>query len=300
VSGPIPVIQADVFTERPFAGNPAAAVLDAGGLDTGDMQRIAAEMLVPGTAFVSPSSQAGADWRLRAFTPRREVAYSGHTTLGATHALLESGRIAGARVAFDTPSGAVRVEIERADGRAPLMWLEPPLPACTLFEDGTVEILDALGLARASVGTWARPATTPDGDLLLPVRDLATLRALEPDMHRLGALRAAQHARGVCVISRETVDAGSGSHCRFFAPHYGLPEDIVTGSVHSAIGVWLVEAGALAATDGRVLFVAEQGDGLGRPGRLQVEITVGGGRPIRARVGGRAVTVLSGSLRGGA
>jgi trans-2,3-dihydro-3-hydroxyanthranilate isomerase len=298
VSGAIPIIQADVFTERPFAGNPAVAVLDADRLDPADMQRIAAEMLVPGTAFVSVSSQAGADWRLRAFTPRREVAYSGHTILCGTHALLESGRAVGARVTFDTPSGPVRVDVERADGRPPLMWLEPPLPACTLFEGGTVEILDALGLARAGVGAWARPATTPDGDLLVPARDLATLRALEPDMRRLGALRATQHARGVCVVSRETMDAGSGSHCRFFAPHYGLPEDIVTGSVHSAIGVWLLEAGVLRAADGRALFVAEQGDGLGRPGRLQVEVTAAGGRAIRARVGGRAVTVLSGSLRG--
>src|SRR6266850_7191354 len=89
--------------------------------------------------------------------------------------------------------------------------------------------------------------------------------------------RSPQHARGVCVVSRETVDPGSGSHCRFFAPHYGIPEDIVTGSVHSSLGVWLLEAGALPAADGRLVFIAEQGDGLGRPGRLQVELTVKAG-----------------------
>lgn len=299
MSAPIPIVQADIFTERPFAGNPAAAVLDAGGLDEAAMQRIASEMLVPGTAFVSASTQAGVDWRLRAFTPRREVAYSGHTTLCGTHALIESGRLPGDRVTFDTPSGLVRVDVERAGGRA-LMWLEPALPACRLFEGDTVEILDALGLSRAALGGWARPAVTPDQDLLLPVRDLATLRAIEPDMRRLAALRTAQHARGVCVVSRETVDPGSGSHCRFFAPHYGVAEDIVTGSVHSALGVWLLEAGALPAADGRVVFTAEQGDGLGRPGRLQVALTVEGGRAARVRVGGRAVTVLSGSLRSGA
>lgn len=299
MSAPIPIVQADIFTERPFAGNPAAAVLDAGGLDEAAMQRIASEMLVPGTAFVSASTQAGVDWRLRAFTPRREVAYSGHTTLCGTHALIESGRLPGDRVTFDTPSGLVRVDVERAGGRV-LMWLEPALPACRLFEGDTVEILDALGLSRAALGGWARPAVTPDQDLLLPVRDLATLRAIEPDMRRLAALRTAQHARGVCVASRETVDPGSGSHCRFFAPHYGVAEDIVTGSVHSALGVWLLEAGALPAADGRVVFTAEQGDGLGRPGRLQVALTVEGGRAARVRVGGRAVTVLSGSLRSGA
>ncbi len=299
MSAPIPIVQADIFTERPFAGNPAAAVLDAGGLDEAAMQRIASEMLVPGTAFVSASTQAGVDWRLRAFTPRREVAYSGHTTLCGTHALIESGRLPGDRVTFDTPSGLVRVDVERAGGRV-LMWLEPALPACRLFEGDTVEILDALGLSRAALGGWARPAVTPDQDLLLPARDLATLRAIEPDMRRLAALRTAQHARGVCVVSRETVDPGSGSHCRFFAPHYGVAEDIVTGSVHSALGVWLLEAGALPAADGRVVFTAEQGDGLGRPGRLQVALTVAGGRAARVRVGGRAVTVLSGSLRSGA
>lgn len=298
MSGPIPIIQADVFTERPFAGNPAAAVLDADGLDAPAMQRIAAEMLVPGTAFVSAATQPGVDWRLRMFTPKREVAYSGHTALCGTHALIESGRLPGERVTYDTPAGLLRVDLERGDGRA-LMWLEPPLPACKLFEGDTAEILEVLGLARTGVGGWARPAVTPDGDLLLPLRDLAALRALEPDMRRLAALRTTQHARGVCVVSRETVEPGSGSHCRFFAPHYGLPEDIVTGSVHGALGVWLLEAGALPAADGRAVFTAEQGDGLGRPGRLQVEVTVAGGRAVTARVGGRAVTVLSGSVRSG-
>jgi PhzF family phenazine biosynthesis protein len=299
MSGPIAVIQADIFTARPFAGNPAAAVLDADRLDTPAMQRIAAEMLVPGTAFVAAPTRAGADWRLRMFTPKREVDYSGHTALGGTHALLEAGRLPGNRVTYDTSAGLLSVDVERGAESA-LMWLEPPLPACRPFEGDMGEILDALGLSRAAVGGWARPVVTPDQDLLLPARDLAALRALEPDMRRLAAVRAPQQARGVCVVARETVDPGSRSHCRFFAPHYGIPEDIVTGSVHSSLGVWLLEAGALPAADGRVVFTAEQGDGLGRPGRLQVELTVKGGRAARVRVGGRAVTVLTGSLRGDA
>jgi PhzF family phenazine biosynthesis protein len=188
------------------------------------------------------------------------------------------------------------VDVERNAGHA-LMWLEPPLPACRPFDGDVGEILDALGLARAAVGGWARPVVTPDQDLLLPARDLAALRALVPDMRRLAAVRAPQHGRGVCVVSRETMDPGSRSHCRFFAPHYGIPEDIVTGSVHSSLGVWLLETGALPATDGRIVFTAEQGDGLGRPGRLQVELTAKAGHAERVRVGGRAVTVLTGRLR---
>jgi trans-2,3-dihydro-3-hydroxyanthranilate isomerase len=88
------------------------------------------------------------------------------------------------------------------------------------------------------------------------------------------------------------VDPGSSTHCRFFAPHYGIPEDPVTGSVHSSLGVWLLAAGLLPAGGA---FTAEQGDGLGRPGRLRVAVESAAGQP-RARVGGRAVTVLDGRI----
>ena len=115
-------------------------------------------------------------------------------------------------------------------------------------------------------------------------------------LNGLAALGGARQLRGFCLVSRETVEAASGVHSRFFAPHYGIPEDVVTGSVHSSVGVWLFEAGHLTATSDRAVFTAEQGDGLGRPGRLIVELTVAGGRATRVRVGGRAVTVLRGSL----
>ncbi len=295
MSGTIAVLQADVFTTRPFGGNPAVAVLDADGLDEAAMQRIAGELRAPGTAFVSASSRPDADWRLRMFTPRREVAYSGHTTIGATHALIEGGRAPGPHVVFDTPAGLVRVEIAR-DEAGCLMWLEPPLPATRTPTHDVLEVLDAIGLPRAGLANWARPAATSGEDLLLPVTDLAILRALAPDLSRLAALRTAQHARGVFCVSRETVEPTSLTHGRFFAPHYGLPEDIVTGSVHPPLAVWLLGAGVLPAADGRAVFTAEQGDSLGRPGRPQVEIIVRGGQAARVRVGGRAVTVLRGSL----
>ena len=291
----IAVLQADVFTTRPFAGNPAVAVLDADGLDETAMLRVAGELRAPGTAFLSASSRPDADWRLRMFTPRREVGYSGHTALGGTHALIEAGRAPGAQVVFDIPAGLLRVELQRDDGGC-LMWLEPPLPTTRTPPHDVVEVLDALGLPRAGLGSWARPAATADDDLLLPVADLATLRALTPDMSRLGALRTAQHARGVFCVSRETVEPGSLTHGRFFAPHLGIPEDIVTGSVHSPLAVWLLGAGVLPAPDGSAVFTAEQGDGLGRPGRPRVELTVRAGQATRVRVGGRAVTVLRGSL----
>ena len=119
-------------------------------------------------------------------------------------------------------------------------------------------MLAALRLPAAALGNWARPVVTPEADLLLPVRGLAVLRALQPDMTVLAALGGARQLRGFCLVSRETVEAASGVLSRFFAPHYGIPEDIVTGSVHSSIGVWLFEAGHLTATTDRAIFTADR------------------------------------------
>jgi len=297
------VARVDVFADRPFAGNPAAVVLDADGLDGAEMQSIAREMRAAGTAFVSRPSSPATQFRLRKFTPTREVAYSGHTTLGAVRALADAGRIEGHRIVFETTQGRLPVGLEPAPDGALALWLEPPLPACRSFEEPLGDILGALGLDATRVGHWALPAVTPDTDLLIPVSSLAALHGLVPDAARLAAIGTARGLRAFCLVSIETVDPGSTSHCRFFAPQFGIPEDIVTGSVHSSLGVWLFEAGRLAASDSTrpdvdaVRFTAEQGDVLGRPGRIAVELRVEGGTPTGVRVGGQATVVFKGTLR---
>jgi trans-2,3-dihydro-3-hydroxyanthranilate isomerase len=246
VSRALAIARVDVFTARPFAGNPAAAVLDADGLSAAEMQAIARELRAPGTSFVSRSPEPGADHALRKFTPTREVAYSGHTTLGAATALLEAGRASRARIVFRTTQGLLPVGVEETpDGR--VLWLEPPVPACRPFDGPVADVLSALGLDASRLARWAPAAVTPDTDLLLPMPDLATLHGLTPDLPRLAALGTALGLRAYCLVSPETVDAASSSHARFFAPQFGIPEDVVTGSVHSALGVWLYEAGRVSA-----------------------------------------------------
>jgi PhzF family phenazine biosynthesis protein len=296
VSRAVPFVQVDVFTTRPFAGNPAGAILDADGLPDADMRALAAELRLPGLAFVTRPTGPEARFRLRFLTPAREVTYSGHTTLGAVHTLLEAGRIMPGVTGFETGAGLVTVTVETA-GDATVMWLAPPLAPLRPLPTPLEPLLSALGLARAGLGGWAEPAVTGDTDLLLPIAGLGPLRALRPDMATLGLVAEQQGLRGICVVSRETVEAGSGTHCRVFIPHFGIPEDIVTGSVHSPMGRWLAEAGVLRLEAGRAAFTAEQGDTVGRPGRLRVEVEGAGGAAPRVRVGGSAVTVLSGSLR---
>ena len=285
------ILQVDAFTDRPFAGNPAGVVLDAEGLSDGDMQAIAAEMRVADTAFLRRSA-GGADWKLRWFTPTREVASCGHATIATAHALVEAGRVAaGDRLAFDTLGGRLAVEVDaRADGL--VMWLVPPAPRLSRFAGRLGELAAALGIEPDGFAAWAPVALTEERDLLLPAPGLAALRALAPDMGALGRAATAAGLRGVCVASRETVDPRSVVHSRFFAPHYGIPEDPATGSVHSSIARWMLDAELLPLANGRGVFTAEQGDGLGRPGRLFLDVDA----TARIRVGGRAVTVLEGRI----
>jgi trans-2,3-dihydro-3-hydroxyanthranilate isomerase len=286
----------DVFADRPFAGNPASAVLDAEELSDAEMQAIAGEMKTAGTAFISAATRPEAHFRLRTFTPTREVAYSGHTTLGATATLLDAARLDGDRVVFETVRGLLPVSVDRRSAE-PILWLEPPVPACAPFTAALGEVLPALGLEPEGLGDWARAALTPDTDLLLPVRDLVTLHRLSPDPVRLAAIGTALGLRAFCLVSPETVDPSSTIHSRFFAPQYGIPEDVVTGSVHSSLAIWLLEHGRLGYRDGRAAFTAEQGDIVGRPGRIAVEVRALAGRPVAMRVGGRAVVVARGLLR---
>jgi PhzF family phenazine biosynthesis protein len=291
----IPILQVDAFATRPFSGNPAGVVLDADFLSDEDMRQIAREMNVSETAFTSPAQSAGADLRLRWFSPTGcEVRFCGHATVAATHALVESGRLRGEGIVFETLGGLIGVRVERAAGRA-VAWLEPALPTCVPYPGDTETVLGALGVT--TLGGWASPALTSEGDVLLPMPSFAELRSLAPDSSAMTRVAAAQSLRGLCAVALEGMDPGSRTHSRFFAPHLGIPEDPVTGSVHAAIPVWLWESGVMGNDSNSVRFTAEQGDIVGRPGRLQIEVLQKDRRPTLVRVGGEAVTVVSGTIR---
>lgn len=293
----VEVFQVDAFTASPFGGNPAGVVLNADTLSDDQMQKIAAEMNVAETAFVIPTGRSGADLGLRWFTPSgREVTLCGHATVATVHVLVELARLSGDRVVFDTLGGLLPVAVSKtAEGT--VIWLEPALPVCIPYAEPLAPVLDALGMKPDGLASWARPALTPERDLLLPAAGLEVLKSVCPDMQRLARVGENGRIRGFCLTARETFEPGSLILSRFFAPHYGIPEDPVTGSVHASLAVWFWQAGLFPATGQVARFQAEQGDFLGRPGRLRVELHLSNGEPARVRVGGQAVTVLAGSLR---
>ncbi len=260
----VTIIQVDAFTAEPFGGNPAAVCVLPRPADPAWMQRVAREMNLSETAFLVRRGSGGYD--LRWFTPAVEVDLCGHATLAAAHVLWEDGHVSRAAPAeFHTRSG--RLSAVRRDG-----WIEMDLPAEPAepapAPDG---LADALGAEPVFVGRNRF-------DYLVEVAAEETVRALAPDIRRLGALPV----RGVIVTARAETD-GFDFVSRFFAPRAGVDEDPVTGSAHCCLGPYW--RGRL----GRDAFTAWQASARGG----LVKVAVAGDR---VRLAGQAVTVLRGEL----
>ncbi len=271
------ILRIDAFTTRRFCGNPAAVLLDADGLSDEQMRAIAAEMNVSETCFLLPATD-GADYRLRWFTPRVEVSFCGHGTVAAAHALFEAGRFRSDGLQFQTLGGPLRVE--RSED---VYYLTPGPRRIQPFTEPLDPFLDLLGLRAKDLADWAPPAVTPESALMLFVGTLDALRRARSTV-ALGELGERHGIRGFCLTTRETIEPASRIHSRYFAPAKGVMEDPVTGSVHASLAVYLHRLGVVPQR-----FVAEQGDIMGRHGRLYLEAE-------GPRVGGRAVTVLTGAL----
>ncbi len=285
----------DAFTSTPFAGNPAAVVPDATGLDDAQMRAVAREMSRPATAFIRPAT-AGGDRGLRWFSPAGdELSLCGHGTVAAAHVLAARGEAPEGRLAFQSPRHRLAIGLEGA-GASRIAWFEPGCPRWAPEEGDLAPVLAALELPAGAVAGWAPPARTSEQDLLIPVAGLEALRALAPDLAAVGRLARERGVRGVVLTARATLEPDALTHSRAFVPHLGIPEDPATGSSHAAIGVWLWETGLLPLDGGMARFRAEQGDFHGRPGRLTVEVHGVAGRAARVRVGGQAVIVLTGAL----
>ncbi len=310
------VLQIDAFTREPLSGNPAGLVPDAAGLDDGEMQRIAREMNVSETAFLLPP-QGGGDYRLRYFTPTREVDLCGHATVAAFHFLAVEGRLAPAapgaatRALLETRAGLLPVEVRWEDGR-PAVMMGQPAPRFRACAAPVEELAACLGLPADEVGApGLTPALASTGlwHLLVPVRSLEAVRRAAPDQARLGRLNEALGVHTTHVYALAALDPGADAHARCFAPALGVAEDPLTGTANGALGAFLAAAGLLGAArglgrpaparPGAVSLVVEQGHELGRPGLVRVEVVPG--RPpvspvAEVWVGGEAVIALDGYL----
>jgi len=293
--------QVDAFTAIPLTGNPAGVVMDASGLNDQQMQAIAREMALPETAFIVPPTLPGATIRIRWFTPTMEVNLCGHATVAAFHALAEEGMyemtVPGSYAfAAETRSGVLPVTVVKQQESTEVHF-GLPLPE---FARAAQYKLDIMRLLRVQIEDFDGRLPIVSADYLyVPVRRLHTIFAMAPNLPAIGQFLENRKFGGLCVFTTETIDRSSSVHSRFFAPHVGIPEDPVTGSANGPLGVYLFERGELEATGYALTIVGEQGDAIGRKGRVRIHLGLAGDRVESVQISGTAVTVIDGTILAG-
>ncbi|MCH7576256.1 MAG: PhzF family phenazine biosynthesis protein [Chloroflexi bacterium] len=283
--------QVDVFTGRPFFGNPVAVVLDADDIDPAQMQRIASWTNLSETTFVLKPT-ADADYRLRIFTPGQELPFAGHPTVGSAHAVLESGILPSESrsIRQECLAGVLPLTMESTGEDRRIFVRVPEAKVVGTHEASADAISAALG---APIARRPAPMAIDVGAIWLValMEDVESLRRLEPDMAAVAKLSHDLSVVGVTVFGLESGD-GAAVHVRSFAPAEGILEDPVCGSGNATVAAYLSKTGMLKDIGDE--YVASQGTEMGRDGKVFVRV-FNDGRGIE--IGGHAVTVIEGEIR---
>jgi trans-2,3-dihydro-3-hydroxyanthranilate isomerase len=283
----------DVFTDRPYAGNPLAVVLDADDLPTEALQAIAREFNLSETVFPMAASAeeraAGADYRLRIFTASAELPFAGHPSVGAAWLLATLGRIEPGEVRQACGAGVLPLEIEPGPGRVRLTGGAPSVGAA-LPDDA---VLAAAGLAGGGALAGRARVSGTGLDWGIALVDAEQLAAARPEGRGLERLAELGAGGGVSISVWDA--AGRTARTRVFAGDIGAAEDPATGSAALALGAYLVAEGLLPA-DGETAFTVVQGVEMGRPSTLECSVVARGGRAETCRVAGHVVPVSRGEI----
>lgn len=291
----------DVFTSRPFAGNPLAVFPDARGLNGEQMQMLAREFNYSESAFVLPGEASDADFRVRIFTPNEELPFAGHPTIGTAFILAATGALALDRELVETTflegAGRVPVRIDAARGRPLRAELTAPRPfSSTEANLRPRELAAVIGLAENDLmGAEEPPLIIGCGlpFLLAPLRGLEAARRAVLHAELWERRVAAQAPAGLYLMARES-ESDADLHVRLFAPDVGVSEDPATGSAATALAGYLAHRERTA--NGTLSWSIEQGIEIGRPSRLEVSAEKRNGAIVALHCAGACARVFDGTL----
>ena len=300
-------IQVDVFTDVPFGGNPLAVFPEAEGLSTEEMQRLAKEMNLSETTFVLPPQAAGADFKVRIFTPAAEMPFAGHPVVGTHWVLAHLGRVdlrePVTQVRFELGVGVLPADLHVTGGKVERVVMTQDRPTFHAVLEDVTELAAGLGMAPEAITETGWPVqivSTGVPQMMVPVRSLAEVQALDAGKLNTAALNRVCRAVGtecVMVFTFETEGPESTVHVRMFAPLLGVPEDPATGSANGALGAYLVHHRAVEVTEPTTTIVSEQGAEIDRPSTIYVEVDSQGEKIAAVRVGGQVVLVAEGMVQ---
>jgi trans-2,3-dihydro-3-hydroxyanthranilate isomerase len=287
----------DVFTDRPFGGNPLAVFTDAREMSDATMQSVARELNLSETTFVLPPKDPSHHYWVRIFTPLVELPTAGHPTIGTAFALALEERIrrekAQQRVVFEEASGPVSVTMD-----APMITMSQALPtfgprfhqreaAAALLGLDALSLVPNLPLECVSCGVPY---------LIVPVLDLEAMQRIRLRLDIWDrTLRRSPHPH-VLAFTLQCTDPSSAAHCRMFAPGLGVPEDPATGSASGPLASYLLRYGLLPDRASHTL-IFEQGVEIGRPSFIHTMVQVISGQISKLRIGGQCVAVGQGRIQ---
>ena len=284
-------MQLDVFADRPGAGNPLAVVLDAAGLDDHAMQAIARWTRLPETTFVFPATQPQASYGIRIFSPRREVPFAGHPSVGTAHAVLEAG-LAVPKDGLLVQEGIAGLLPLRVQGSGRSRTLAVRTPRAKVMEIATPDD-PRLREVLAPLPLGALPPALMDGGRrwwLTELSDEAALRAATPPWEAISQLAEATGSMGLCVFARSddpvyflAVRAWVGAPAQF--------EDAASGAANATLAAWLASQNALPGNDGH--YRISQGREVGHDAIIELQVDAQG----EVWSGGRVCGVVSGAIR---
>ncbi len=288
----------DVFTDKRFAGNPLAVVLEADGLDTLQMQSIAREFNLSETVFVLPPADTSHRAKIRIFTPVSELPFAGHPTVGTAVLLgLRDGGTQARDFVLGLNIGPVPCRVTPATDSGRAVFQLPRLPESVGAPADDATIAAALGIAAQDIGfdelkaaRWSAGAPYT----MVPVRGLDVIKRCRVETGHWKAAFAFDAHAAAYMFCRETAEPGDQFHTRMFAPLQGVSEDPATGSAAAAFAGYLAAHGEYR--DGEHLLHIEQGYEMGRASQIELTLKMSGGKLTGASIGGSAITVLEGTI----
>ena len=290
----IKIKQVDAFTSLPFGGNPAGVVTNANNISDDIKQKIAKEMNLSETAFVSHSDKA--DFKVQFFTPRFEVDLCGHATIATFDTLYKENKLdlSKDKIYQETKAGILPIEIRNINNKTIFMMTQvsPIFENLDYLRDEVAKSLNLSSddlltypLEKVSTGLWW---------LVFGVKNLDLLKNINPDLNKISKLSEINDFAGFSIFAMETIDKEATYHIRSIAPFCGVAEDPVCGTGNGCVASYIVHHKLIEGN--KLSLIGEQGNFVNRPGRVYVEIQNNNGDITDVKIGGEATTVLEGEI----
>lgn len=285
--------QVDVFTDRVFGGNPLAVFPELGNIEEAVHLQIAREMNLSETTFVYPPENPEADFKIRIFTPGKEIPFAGHPTLGTAHILWETGKVDSARNSMVLEMGAGLIKVSKRQNN---LFMEQPLPSFGATVEVVDKVAEALSIDSSDIDSRfpLQIVSTGFPALYVPLTNLKVVQNVELNLSVLREVLG--NVDMIYVFTSETLESTSTIHSRAFAPFIGIQEDPATGSAAGALAAYLAHHEVIENLDTSAIVI-EQGFEMNRPSIINVSLEQTGEDIHSIQVGGQSITVLEGNLR---